>query len=98
MTDGGTTSGYSETGSACTEIRPAMKMSSESTPAKTGRSMKNFETFMAKLRGRSGALGRLVTPRHFGRGGRRWRHRHLLRRHQRASAYALQAADHHALA
>ena len=38
--DGGTTSGYSEIGKPRTAIRPPRKISSESTPAKIGRSMK----------------------------------------------------------
>jgi hypothetical protein len=46
-TDGGTTSGYSATGRPRTAIRPARKISSERTPAKMGRSMKNLDRFMA---------------------------------------------------
>src|SRR3569623_1979624 len=46
-TEGGTTSGYSEIGIANSEIRPARKIRTERTPAKIGRSMKNFERFMA---------------------------------------------------
>ena len=42
-TDGGTTSGYSLTGSVNIAIRPAMKITIESTAAKIGRSMKNLE-------------------------------------------------------
>jgi hypothetical protein len=45
-TEGGTTSGYSEIGSPRSAIRPAMSMSSDSTPAKIGRSMKNLDRFM----------------------------------------------------
>ncbi|MGT2500118.1 hypothetical protein ACVOMS_03245 [Bradyrhizobium guangxiense] len=45
-TEGGTTSGYSEIGIANSEISPARKISTERTPAKIGRSMKNFERFM----------------------------------------------------
>src|SRR5690348_6498116 len=44
-TDGGTTSGYSEIGSWVMAIRPAKKMMTEITPAKIGRSMKNFDRF-----------------------------------------------------
>src|SRR6185436_8733702 len=51
MTDGDTTSGYSEIGKAPTDIAPAMKMSTDSTPAKTGLSMKNLERFMARSGG-----------------------------------------------
>src|SRR2546423_8946357 len=46
-TDGGTTSGYSEIGRARSAISPATKISTESTPAKIGRSMKNRDKFMA---------------------------------------------------
>src|SRR5688572_11356375 len=42
-TDGGTTSGYSLIGSSGIAIRPAAKITIESTAAKIGRSMKNFE-------------------------------------------------------
>src|ERR1043166_5997586 len=44
-TEGGTTSGYSEIGSLVMAIRPARKMMTEITPAKIGRSMKNFARF-----------------------------------------------------
>jgi hypothetical protein len=44
---GGTTSGYSPTGNKGIEMSPARKMMTESTIAKIGRSMKNFEMFMA---------------------------------------------------
>src|SRR5271163_1540805 len=46
-TEGGTTSGYSETGSCVIAIRPARKMAAEITPAKIGRSMKNLDRFMS---------------------------------------------------
>src|ERR1044071_1920702 len=46
-TDGGATSGYSEIGIARIASRPATKISTDITPAKIGRSMKNFEMFMA---------------------------------------------------
>src|SRR5579872_4504040 len=45
-TEGGTTSGYSEIGRAPRASRPAMKMSTDRTPAKIGRSTKNLEMFM----------------------------------------------------
>src|SRR5437667_11232241 len=45
-TVGGTTSGYSAIGSERSAIRPEMNMSSDSTPAKIGRSMKNLERFI----------------------------------------------------
>src|SRR5215813_6524219 len=48
-TDGGTTSGYSEIGSCGIAIKPARKMAIEMTPAKIGRSMKNFDNDMAVL-------------------------------------------------
>src|SRR6478735_312136 len=44
-TEGGTTSGYSEIGSLVMAIRPARKIMTEITPAKIGRSMKNFDRF-----------------------------------------------------
>ena len=56
-TDGGTTSGYSEIGSCSMAIRPARKMTTEITPAKIGRSMKNFDRFM--LRSSPGRTRRL---------------------------------------
>ena len=42
-TEGGTTSGYSLIGSSGIAIRPAAKITIESTAAKIGRSMKNLE-------------------------------------------------------
>src|SRR5262245_28498558 len=42
-TEGGTTSGYSPIGSNGIAINPAAKITIESTAAKIGRSMKNFE-------------------------------------------------------
>jgi hypothetical protein len=47
MTDGGTTSGYSAIGITGRASSPMTKMSTESTPAKIGRSMKNLDRFMA---------------------------------------------------
>jgi hypothetical protein len=41
-------SGYSAKGSLKIEIRPASRMMTDSTPAKMGRSMKNFEIFMIR--------------------------------------------------
>src|SRR5437868_3145171 len=43
--DGGTTSGYSEMGRKRSAIRPPKKISTDSTPAKIGRSMKKRERF-----------------------------------------------------
>ena len=45
-TDGGTTSGYSLIGSSGIAIRPAAKITIDSTAAKIGRSMKNLEKSM----------------------------------------------------
>ncbi|MDQ1092901.1 hypothetical protein QE400_002314 [Xanthomonas sacchari] len=45
-TEGGTTSGYSPMGSSGMAIRPAAKMTIDSTAAKIGRSMKNLEKSM----------------------------------------------------
>jgi hypothetical protein len=44
LTVGGTISGYSEIGSDCCAIAPAIVRISESTVAKTGRSMKKWES------------------------------------------------------
>src|SRR5258705_9947421 len=48
-TVGGTTSGYSLTGSNGIEIRPATRMTIDNTAAKIGRSMKNLEKSMCVL-------------------------------------------------
>src|SRR5712691_553009 len=48
-TDGGTTSGYSEIGITGRASNPATRISTDSTPAKIGRSMKNLDTFMASV-------------------------------------------------
>ncbi|MNS63062.1 hypothetical protein D3C72_961470 [compost metagenome] len=45
-TEGGTTSGYSEIGSLNIEMAPIRKISTDSTPAKMGRSIKNLERFI----------------------------------------------------
>src|SRR3954470_16388329 len=45
-TVGGTTSGYSEIGSDGIDIKPAIRISADSTPANTGLEMKNWERFM----------------------------------------------------
>src|SRR5258708_20220236 len=49
ITDVGMISGYSAKGSLKIEIRPASRMMTDRTPAKMGRSMKNFEIFMIRL-------------------------------------------------
>src|ERR1700741_2616138 len=67
--DGGTTSGYSDTGSRVIAIAPARKMTIDSTAAKIGRSMKKREMFMSSLFGGD--------PRGL-RGGRSSLHRHHL--------------------
>src|SRR5436190_21436810 len=87
-TEGGTTSGYSEIGNPRTAITPPRKISSESTPAKIGRSMKNFEKFMAFFRV---ARSRARRRRRHGIGLQG--HRHRLRLDQRAGADPLQAVD-----
>src|SRR5690606_5189606 len=48
-TDGGTTSGYSPIGNSGIEIRPAAKITIDSTAAKIGRSMKNLEKSMGRV-------------------------------------------------
>jgi hypothetical protein len=45
-TDGGTTGGYSETGSFRRPTMPASRNKAERTPAKIGRSMKKREMFI----------------------------------------------------
>src|SRR6185503_4584001 len=56
--EGGATSGYSEIGRPRRATSPAMTISTDSTPAKIGRSMKNLERFMAVASGVGGQLGR----------------------------------------
>src|SRR5690349_13177622 len=86
-TEGGTTSGYSEIGNWVMAIRPARKMTTEITPAKIGRSMKNFDKFTSgPLRVSLAGGARLV--------GRRL---HRLRRHHRAGRQFLQAIQDHAV-
>lgn len=46
VTEGGTTSGYSEIGNLNIAINPASRITTDSTPAKIGRSMKNFDMFI----------------------------------------------------
>lgn len=48
-TVGGTTSGYSLIGSWNSEIEPAISSTSDSTAAKIGRVMKNFEKFIGRF-------------------------------------------------
>src|SRR3990170_1630396 len=91
-TDGGTTSGYSEIGKPRNAIRPAISISSDSTPAKIGRSMKNLDRFTTGLRSRLRAAGALGL--HFGLGP----HVHGLRREQRARPHAVQTVDDDPLA
>ena len=45
-TEGGTTSGYSDIGMTRSASNPETKISTDKTPAKIGRSIKNFERFM----------------------------------------------------
>src|ERR1700730_11718079 len=65
MTDVGMISGYSAKGSLKIEIRPASRMTTDRTPAKMGRSMKNFEIFMIRLGRREARIERLY--------GQHWR-------------------------
>src|SRR5690349_19449658 len=91
-TEGGTTSGYSDTGSARSASRPPMSISTDSTPAKIGRSMKNLDRFMSRSRSRVGLRGlALGGGGHVGLGI----HRHHLGRHLHARAHPLQPVDHH---
>src|ERR1700760_1360772 len=105
--DGGTTFGYSEIGRPRTAIRPPRKISSDNTPAKIGRSMKNLEKFTRCSRECVGWLGpgegeaRAVVFSCRGSVGLAvvgGLHRDHLRRDQRARANALQSVDDHALA
>jgi hypothetical protein len=48
-TEGGTTSGYSAVGNFVSAITPARRITTDSTAAKIGLSMKNFEMFMMSL-------------------------------------------------
>ena len=64
-TVGGATSGYSAIGSTRAETRPAISSSTESTPAKIGRSMKKWVSFMGSsllVSGRAARSG-VVGPR-----------------------------------
>src|ERR671912_83361 len=99
-TDGGTTSGYSEIGSTRMARRPARKIRIDSTPAKIGRSMKNFERFTAPSSRRADAGSALCEVRRAAVVGfaRRRVHRHRLRLDERARAHPLQAVDDDALA
>src|SRR5690606_38255897 len=56
-TEGGTTSGYSPMGSSGIEIRPAAKITIDSTAAKIGRSMKNLEKSMGGFPGNGKSKG-----------------------------------------
>src|SRR4051794_15558380 len=99
-TDGGTTSGYSEIGICRNAKRPETKMSTDSTPARIGRSMKNLEIFMSRPRRRCRFAGSACGH---AAGGQRLRlittgHGYELRRKQRAWAHMLQSVHHDALA
>src|SRR5690242_941668 len=64
-TEGGTTSGYSLIGSVSIAIRPAMKITIESTAAKIGRSMKKRDRRMV-LTLRDGRVGRVLHGHYLG--------------------------------
>src|SRR5258706_12271895 len=88
---GGTTSGYSLMGRRHMAMKPTMKMRAESTPAKIGRRMKNWEKFMivsglvlngVELSEQNSERGQPhglqgVAIGFVCRGSRRWRHRAL---------------------
>src|SRR5579859_4349185 len=82
-TEGGTTSGYSEIGSWVIAIRPAKKMMTEITPAKMGRSIKNFDKFTLE------PLQARPTERSVGR------RLHQLRRHNGTRRQFLQSVQDH---
>src|SRR5690349_6965348 len=65
-TEGGTTSGYSLIGSVSIAMRPAMKITIDSTAAKIGRSMKKRDRRMV-LTLRDGRVGRVLHGHHLGR-------------------------------
>src|SRR5690606_24416411 len=91
-TDGGTTSGYSAMGSWNMASRPASSTTTDSTPAKIGRSMKNREIFMGippcSAQRRRRGLDR----------ARRRVHGNLAGRDHIARPHALHAVDDDALA
>src|SRR5258705_8354521 len=102
-TDGGTTSGYSEIGIWRSAKRPATKISTDSTPAKIGRSMKNLEIFMSRPRRRCrvprfalSACGDVARRRRLRLIGAS--HGDELRRKQRAWAHTLQSVHYDSLA
>src|SRR6478735_7154399 len=84
-TEGGTTSGYSEMGSRVMAIKPARKMTTEITPAKIGRSIKNFDRFTSNP-------SRSARVRSVGR------RLHRLRRHRCTRRQFLQSVQDHAVA
>src|SRR5216684_4613260 len=92
ITEVGMISGYSAKGSLKIEIRPASRMMTDSTPAKMGRSMKNFETFMMRLG--AGKLGLRGGSRRVGGG----RHGDPMRLDQVIGFNALNAPDNDLLA
>src|SRR5215216_6235094 len=98
-TEGGATSGYSEIGITRSASNPARKISTDSTPAKIGRSIKNLERFMAAPVGpfelllAEHGLRRVPHLAH-----RLSVHRHGFRRHQCTGPHALQSVDDDALA
>src|SRR5215813_966223 len=101
-TDGGTTSGYSEIGICRSARRPATKISTDRTPAKIGRSMKNLDTFMSRPPCSSLRLGGCSSARdgagHYARLFLGAAHRHHLGCEQRPGADALQTVHDDALA
>src|SRR5271169_4133480 len=86
-TEGGTTSGYSEIGNCVIDIRPARKMATEMTPAKIGRSMKNFDRYIFGNSARAADLRLIACSSAIG-----------LRRHGRARSEPLQVIEDHAVA
>src|SRR5258705_6796511 len=91
--DGGTTSGYSAIGRMRIAMRPPKKISSDRTPAKIGRSIKNLERFIGSgswrsVIGEDLAVCRLVACFHHDR----------LRIDERARTNPLQAVHDDAIA
>src|SRR6218665_1558319 len=91
ITEGGTTSGYSAVGNANNAMTPASRMTIDRTPAKMGRSMKNLEMFMMKLRAVLSRSSRRFAARHGG-------HVNGVFGHPFTRPYPLHAVDHDTVA
>src|SRR5579859_3762093 len=98
-TEGGTTSGYSEIGNWVMAIRPAKKMTTEITPAKIGRSIKNFDRFTSAPLSRGGqVMASLVGRRLYRLRHNRRARRQFLQTVQDHAVAGFDTGNHHALA